>query len=278
MKIKEYTKKNRKAWNETMPFHKTARGQSLLDKFKDPNYSYLEDIEKTKLNEIGISNKIVAQVCCNNAVELISVLRLGAKKGYGFDIADEAIKQAREIADVARVNCEFVRTDVYNLPNKYYNKFDIIYISAGSINWLPDIKKFIETIGKMLKKEGILFMYDIHPFSEVFAQKDDSRFDPKKPYAVIDSYFGTSPKINMTGLDYLGKQKYKSNPNYWFTHKLSDIFNSCIKNNIQILEFNEYSRDISAVFGHLEKDDLIPLSFILIGKKISEAGKRRRGK
>ena len=270
MEIEKYTEGNRISWNETMPFHNKAMWRVLSEKFKDSNYSYLDETEKTKLKKIGISGKTIAQVCCNNAIELISIVRLGAKEGYGFDISDEAIKHAKGIAAVAKSNCKFIRTDIYHVNEEYYNKFDLIYISAGSLNWLPDIKKFIEIISKMLKIGGVIFVNEIHPFSEIFAPEDNEKFDSKKPYNIINSYFDNSPKICASGIDYLGKQKYKSEPNYWFTHTLSDIFNSCINNSIQLLEFDEYPRDVSAVLDHLQKDGMIPLSFILIGKKIKQ--------
>ena len=110
-------------------------------------------------------------------------------------------------------------------------------------------------------------MYDIHPISEIFASDDNPKFDSKNPYKIINSYFDNLPKIGIGGIDYLGKEKYKSEPNYWFTHTLSDIINSCIKNKLKLTEFNEYPEDISAVLEQLQKEKLIPLSFTLICEK-----------
>lgn len=266
--MEEFAESNRKAWNQTNAYHQKAKGDYYRNKFKEPKFMVLDDFEKTKLNELGVQGKVVCQLCCNNGIELISIVRLGAKEGVGIDIADDPINDAKEFAKIADVNCKFVRADIYAIDEEYYDKFDIIFISAGSINWLPDLDGFFKVIRKLLKQAGKLMIYDIHPFSEVFASDDDDRFDKNKPYKIVKSYFNKEPQATESGIDYLGKEKYKSETSYWFTQRVSDIINGSIKNGILLNEWNEYPLDVSACLKHLQDDKLVPLSFLMVGTKL----------
>jgi SAM-dependent methyltransferase len=266
--MEEYTESNRKAWNQTNAFHQKAKGEYYRNKFKELDFMVLDDFEKDKLNELNIKGKIVGQLCCNNGIELISIVRLGAKEGIGFDIADNPINDAKEFAKIANVNCKFIRVNIYAIEKEYNNRFDIIYISAGSINWLPDLDGFFKVVNKLLKKGGKLMIYEIHPFSEIFASDDDNRFNKDNPYKIIKSYFNKKPQPTESGIDYLGKEKYDSETSYWFTHKVSDIINGSVKNGILISEWNEYPFDVSACLEHLQDDKFIPLSFLMIGTKL----------
>jgi hypothetical protein len=40
-----------------------------------------------------------------------------------------------------------------------------------------------------------------------------------------------------------------------------------MKSGIHIKEFSEYHHDISCLFGHLEEENKLPLSYILVGSK-----------
>jgi len=61
------------------------------------------------------------------------------------DISDKALKVAAENADLNSVSerIEFIKADLFNIPEKYRGTFDIIvsnppYISSGQINGLPE--------------------------------------------------------------------------------------------------------------------------------------------
>jgi len=262
-----FIESNRKAWNQANTYHQKAKGDYYKKKFKNPNFIVLDKLEKANLKKLNVKGKVVGQLCCNNGIELISIVRFGAKEGIGFDIAENPIGDAKKFAKIANVNCKFVKTNIYSIDKKYVHMFDIIYISAGSINWLPDLNNFFKVISELLKQGGKLMMYEIHPFSEILASEDDDQFDKKNPYKIVNSYFNKKAQINDSGIDYLGKKEYKSETSYWFTHKVSDIINNSIKHGIKIDEWNEYPFDVSACLEHLEDDELLPLSFLMLGTK-----------
>lgn len=67
----------------------------------------------------------------------MSLINIGAESGVGFDISDEAIKEANELKEISGLNCDFIRTDVYDIDEKYNNRFDLVYISIGQFSTTP---------------------------------------------------------------------------------------------------------------------------------------------
>lgn len=67
----------------------------------------------SKIEKIDFKGKIIAQFCCNNGRELLSLMQLKSNYGVGFDIAENIIEQAKETARKANItNCDFVATNI----------------------------------------------------------------------------------------------------------------------------------------------------------------------
>ena len=260
-------KANRTAWNRATDAHQASRGDSLKKKFAQPGFSVLDDIESGKLREFGIDGKRVAQLCCNNGQETISLLTLGASEAIGFDICDKAIAEARELTVIANANCQFVQTSVYNIGTEYHNSFDIVYITIGALAWLPDLRAFFQIVSDLLVSGGQLIIYEQHPFLYLFPDASEKEFDPDDPARVSYSYFRTEPWVNDDGIDYVGNTVYEAEPSYSFTQKLSDILNAIIASGIALVELNEYGHDISTTFGALAKVGRVPMCYLLTGRK-----------
>jgi SAM-dependent methyltransferase len=265
--VKKITEANRIVWNEAVPIHKKSRKIDYLQAFLDPNFSVLDEIETAKLIDIGLHEKSVAQLCCNNGRELLSILRLGAKSGIGFDICDKAIEEAEQLVKATKQNCRFIRLDVYEISEEFTSLFDLIYISVGALNWLPDLEGFFRIVARLLRKKGHLLIYDVHPATNMLAVIGESEFNISNPYKIVNSYFEMGTKISTDGIDYIGKSVYDSAPGYEFNYKLSDLFKFLIDSGILIIEFAEYPHDISCLFGNIEDDNFFPLSYILSGQK-----------
>jgi len=264
-KIKTYTAANRLAWNEAMPFHQRANKSKWDDLFSVPGYSVIREPEFGHIQSLNLKAKKIAHLCCNNGVELMSLINVGADQGIGFDISDMAIDEANQRAKKFDSNCHFVQSDVYDIPVTYYGSFDIVYLSIGCLGWLPDLQSFFEKVSALLKTSGILFIHESHPFTVMLPADDRKDLNPLQ---IIEPYFKAEPYIESDGIDYIGNTTYKSEPMYWFVWTLSDIFNSLIKNGLHLEHFSEYPEDISTQHQRTEKAQAgIPLSYILIARK-----------
>lgn len=255
----EYTQQNRKAWNEASQLHARARGKKKeRDAFPlDPLVTGL--MEKYQL----LQGKTIAHLCCNNGRETMALKRMGASCCVGFDISDEAIAEAQASDVKPALKCRFVRTDVYDIPKEYEDTFHLIYISAGALIWLPDLDRFFQIVQGLLKSQGEIFIYEIHPYLWMLEGAPETH-----PLQLTNSYFKQGPVISYGGLDYIGHNNEGEEKNYSFDHTLSHILNSLIKNRFTLKGFYEYSHDISACFSHLDDEKIqIPMSFILYGAK-----------
>jgi SAM-dependent methyltransferase len=266
--LKKYTEANRLAWNEVMPRHQQAAKATWDQAFSQPGFVCLNDDELAQLQRIGIQGKAVAHLCCNNGIELLSLKNLGASECVGFDISDLAAQEAQERASRCQIDCQYVRSDVYEIPSEYENRFDLVYISARGLGWLPDLKLFFDKAASLLRENGQIFIHEIHPFSEMLPSDSPEDADVLR---IIEPYFKAEPYIEYGNLDYVGGILYTStSPQYWFVHTLSDIIMSLLENQMAIEHLSEYETDISSHHKRIEQAHAgVPLSYILIAKKLS---------
>ena len=261
-----YTAANRQAWNEAMSRQQAANGSRWDDAFADPDFLALTDNELPLLQRFDVAGKSVAHVCCNNGVELMSLKRLGAGRCVGFDISDEAVKEAQERAIRLSIDCTFVRTDVYEIPAEYDAQFDVVYVSIGCFGWMPNLNAFMDRVAALLKPGGIVFIHEKHPFSEMLP---NDRYNPDKdPLTIIEPYFKPEPYVDNDGIDYVGNTIYESATTYWFVWTLSDVIMSLVENGLNVEHFSEYGEDISCSHSRNEEAGIaIPLSYILVARK-----------
>ncbi len=268
--LKRYTEANREAWNEVMPLHQKAAKQKWIDSFSQPGFVALDEAEIELLQQVGLKGKRVVQLLCNNGVELMSLKNMGANECVGFDISDEAIKEANERAALCQIDCKFIRSDVYEIGAEHDNHFDIAYIRAGGMGWLPDLQLFIEKVATLLRNDGLLFIHEVHPITDVLplAGSDDA-----DQLCFAEPYFKTEPYVEYGGLDYVGNSEHHSSlPQYWFVHTMSSVMMSLIANGIAIEYFSESPTALSPNHRHIEEADAgIPLSYFLIGRRTNSA-------
>ncbi|MCP4180504.1 MAG: class I SAM-dependent methyltransferase [bacterium] len=267
MTIKEYTNSNREAWNEVTPKHQAARNERLDKSFSTPGYIIQRDKQLLSLfDKIQIKGKDVIHLCCNNGIELLSIKNMGAGRCVGVDISDLAVDEANNRAKESNIDCEYICSDVYEIPEQFYNSFDVLHITAGCIGWMPDLELFFNICNKLLRKNGMFLIHEIHPFSELLPF-DDS--DIGNRLQIVDKYFYSEPLIENSGLDYVGGTEYEAKTTYWFIHTVSKLVMSLISNKFEIEEFLESTSDISGGHGKIESLKAeIPLSMLILGRKI----------
>jgi len=261
MKYSKFTEANRAAWNAAMPYHRQAMNEIWDHSLADQDIIWQKDPELATLKELGIKGKNVIHLCCNNGIELLSLKRLGAGRCVGIDISDEAIHDARNRAERFGIACEFVQSNVYEVPQYNYNSFDLVYFTIGAFCWLPDLKELFKVVRALLKPAGKLFIYEQHPFTQMLPfEVSGNRNRPE----LTESYFQADEISSNEGLDYYGNCEYESPLSFEFIHTLSDIFSAILANGLQISKFKEYNHDISNGFAWVKNTGLsLPLSYIL---------------
>ncbi len=261
-KIEYYTKKTIKSWDEVAHRHASINASLPVD-VADPNFNNLNPDFDALVDACGVSNKSVVQVCCNNGIDLLSIKNKGAWRCLGIDGSKAFIDQANSLANSAgQSNIEFCHSDIYKLPDKYRNSFDVVIITVGVLGWMPDLYRFMEICSSLLVLGGNLLMEEIHPILDMYEEGN--------PSYINYSYFNTEPFIDTDGLDYFSYEKYDAKENYSFPHSLSDIFMSAIASNLQLEHVRELSYNVGNFCADLEvSENNPPLGINLGWRKIA---------
>lgn len=238
--LERYTEANREAWNEVMPLHQRAASARLDDAFRQPRHLELDPDALAVLQRAGVQSVTVAHLCCNNGVELLSIKNLGAGRCVGFDISDVAIGEAQRRARLCSTDYQYVRTDVYEIGPEYDAQFELVYVSAGALGWLPDLARFFSRVAALLRTRGQVLIHEIHPVSEMLPFDDHTKADPLR---IIVPYFKAEPYVEYGGLDYVGGTEHVSSlPQYWFVHTLGAVATALVQAGMAIVSLEEHPR------------------------------------
>jgi len=260
MQRDEYTEANRRMWNETAGIHARDYDEAFIARLSSAGFSTFDEVERRIFADIGLQGKAVIQLACNNGRELISVKKAGAGRCVGVDISDEFIAQAREMAGLAEAAVEFIRSSVYDLPRELDGQFDIVYITIGVLGWMPDLDAFFGLVRRLLKPDGQLFIYEMHPILNMY--------DGDHGLVPDASYFRSEPFADQNEPDYLHPEQVVKSVSYWFPHKLSDVIGCCLRHGLTLTHFEEYAHDISARYASFAKlETRPPLSYSLVARK-----------
>jgi len=98
-----------------------------------------------------VKDKIVIDCACGSGIGSQMFAKAGAQKIYAFDLSADAIKSAQK--KFKQPNLFFQTADATNLPLPDHSAD--IYISFETIEHLPDAKKFLQEVKRILKPSGI---------------------------------------------------------------------------------------------------------------------------
>lgn len=262
-KHSKYFKNNRSAWNKAAKVHKQHL-KKLIEDFKSSRYPNIDKVQIMKLREVGIKNKKVVHLCCNNGRELLSLKRLGAKECVGFDISDEFISQAKELSRVTNIDCNFIRKNILKISNSFSGYFDFVYVTAGTLSWMPSLTRFFSVVSRLLDFGGYLLMYEFHPLLPIIDKKSKGNH-----FRINKSYFSQGYFSSKDAVTYYPGSYGRLPTQHLFRHTLSSVINSVCKSGLKIRSFDEYPHDVSLTFKNLEGGKVqIPMSYILTAKKV----------
>jgi SAM-dependent methyltransferase len=224
----DYGEANKEAWEEAFAKHKEGYQEDPAQRLRRGDLSFLEDDVRTMLVGIGLEGKSVAQFCCNNGRELLTLLNMGAATTTGFDIAENFIAEGRRLAREADLNADFVATDIYDIDVSFAEAFDLVFVTIGALCWFADLDRFFSKVALVLKTGGDLLINEQHPYTNMLAGPNEDGYDAEHPDKVVFSYFKEEPWIQTNGVDYVGGTIYESKPLYSFSHSaVVEIFACC---------------------------------------------------
>ncbi|MEO0617667.1 MAG: class I SAM-dependent methyltransferase [Pseudomonadota bacterium] len=152
---------NLASWNERVAIHL----RDTTDIYDVEGFAAGGDaLLPIEANEIGdVTGLNIAHLQCHFGMDTISLARRGARV-TGVDFSPAAIAQARGFAAREAGDITFVCSPLHNaLSQMTPASFDMVYVTWGTIGWMPDVFRWAATVGKLLKPGGRLYFADIHP-------------------------------------------------------------------------------------------------------------------
>lgn len=221
-----YLEINRQSWNRRTDVHLTSEFYDV-EGFLKGNTS-LNSIELDLLG--NIQGKSILHLQCHFGQDSISLQRLGAQV-TGVDLSDRAIARANELAKQAGEGATFICSDIYELPAKLEQQFDIVFTSYGTIGWLPDLDKWAAVVSRFLKPGGRFVFAEFHPVVWMF----DDAFE-KIGYR----YFNSGAIVETESGTYADRDADIKGEYVMWNHGMAEVLNSLLKNGLELNKIEEY--------------------------------------
>ncbi len=226
---------NKLNWNDRAAIHfKDEAGGYRVQAFLD-GADNLHDIEHEELGDVrGLR---IAHLQCHFGIDTLCLARRGASC-VGLDFSAVAIAAARELQARTGVDARFVEGNVYDARALIQEDFDLVFVTWGAINWLPDIRRWAKVVASMLKTGGRLYLLEGHPSLMLADEKSpdlrpgyDWRTPAEKPLT-------TSEETTYTG----DTAKIANALTHEWLHPLSDVVNALIGAGLRIEQLNEHEK------------------------------------
>jgi len=212
---------------------------------------------------------VLAQFCSNNGRETMGALSFGFHQSVGFDIASNMVEFGNQTAKKLNINATFIQTDILEIKETHYGKYDAALITVGALCWFKDLDTFFEVVSKCLKPNGHLIIEESHPFANCLAVNGEEGFDAKDPRKLVHDYYKKTPWVETGGMGYMTEDTYESLVFESYSHTLSELLNALTHHHFELLEFHESDLCQGNLFDHLNQTG-IPLTINVLAKKKKE--------
>jgi SAM-dependent methyltransferase len=158
--ILRYTQSNKQGWDGLAATHyQNYHIEKLLS-----GTPLLNDLIQTEIGDVR--GKSLVHLLCHIGTDTLSWALLGARV-TGIDISPESLKYARLLAEKMGIDAQFIEADIMQVMDRVDQQFDIVFSSTGVLCWLPDIRRYAQTVRHLLKDGGFFYILDGHPFRSV---------------------------------------------------------------------------------------------------------------
>jgi SAM-dependent methyltransferase len=149
---------NRRNWDARTPIHVHSDFYGIGD--RDP-MSWFAPFEWSDLGQLDGREALHLQ--CHLGTETMPFALKGAHT-TGLDFSAVSVQEAQRVGREAGLEIEYVHADVYDAVEALgAERFDIVYTGKGALCYLPDLTAWAQTVRRLLKPGGFLFLVEFHP-------------------------------------------------------------------------------------------------------------------
>ncbi|WP_329038746.1 methyltransferase domain-containing protein [Streptomyces sp. NBC_00178] len=237
---------NRARWDERVPIHAAGDFYDL-----DAFLAGRDALRPFELEEVGdVTGRTLLHLQCHIGVDTLSWARHGAAQVVGLDFSEPAVETARGLArtlDLTPERATFVAADVYDaaqaVPDSAY---DIVYTGLGALNWLPDIRRWAETVASLVAPGGFLYVAEFHPLTDCLDDETGSR--------VAYDYFSPDPWVDETPGTYADLDaRTVHNRSVEWQHPVGDVVSALAAAGLRIDFLHEHDASLFPRYPVLER-------------------------
>ncbi len=233
--LRQMIETTRASWNERVSHHvDDTSGLYDLSSFLRGEDT-LSPIDDAELGDV--SGLKIAHLQCHFGMDTLSLARRGAEVS-GLDYSSAAIAKAKELAAETDLEATFVCADVYDgLDHLPGDAFDMVFVTCGTICWLPDLEPWAKVVAALLKPGGRLYLCDLHP-AMAQLEEEDGKLVVTYPLGGL----GAEGALEFHDeVSYAGDgTPLKNTKTFEWIHSLSHILNSLIGAGLSIDYLNEH--------------------------------------
>jgi len=202
----------------------------------------------------SLQNKKTVHLQCHIGTDTLSLARLGASHVAGLDLSPASLHIARDLVSKAAggERVTFVESDVYGAVQVLgAGKWEVVFTGIGALGWLPDIRRWAETVAGLLKPGGELFLREGHPVLFAIGGLDDGDGDAAKAAAeagllvIQEPYFESAGPImceapsTYVRLEMEGK-KFEAKKSVEWNHGLGEIVGALLAAGMRVTALVEH--------------------------------------
>lgn len=239
---------NRAAWDERVPAHwASAMYRQHADALRAGGHDLSDDI----VAGVGdVRGKSLIHLQCHMGMETLGWSRLGAD-AVGVDFSAAAIEQAERLRDELGLDARFICANVYDVPGLVDERFDVVFVSIGSLCWLPDIRRWARVVSTLLESGGLLYLNDSHPLTDILTDAESGT-----GYVAAWPYFHDEGVIEECGVTYSdGGQTFSNTRMVDWVHPLGKVVTALIESGLRIRRLEESPRFVWPAFDQMERID-----------------------
>jgi SAM-dependent methyltransferase len=272
MTTDDWREANRANWDERVEVHLKAYGLTSLRAGRGS----LNAIEEAELGPVD--GKRVLHLQCHFGADTLALAQRGAEV-VGLDFSPAAIEAACRLADELGLasRARFVHADLYDAPEAISEPaaFDLVYITWGTICWLPDVPRWAQIVSHFLRPGGALYFAEGHPAALML--DDETPCTDGRPGFFVP-YFQREALILDDHRDYVDPNARLTNTRtHQFMHPLSEVVTALLRAGLTLEFLHEHATVPWKMFNCLVDDGTgeyrwpdhpwLPLSYSLRARK-----------
>ena len=220
--MKDYSIQNKRAWEYNAYEFWVEHIGTPAERAKETRENPIKQLKRYSAYFDTYKGVKIANICGSCGKKAVPLALLGADVTV-FDISEDNKRYASELAEAAGTRINYEVCDVLEIDEKYYDRFDVVFMEGGVLHYFHDINEFMRMICS-----------DFHPFTKI---SDILNLEqPAMSYFSTEIFEGEMAHARFFGDEIRSKMPKCSYRKY----TVSEIINAVIDSGFVLKRFDEH--------------------------------------